>query len=684
MPQLNDLCPLLRRLLSWYGIFFGAICTAILLIGSFPAQDRIAQLCAVVYFLLAFLLGWHAKRYGLSSIVFLLPLLPTFNTQVTAVFPSLQLPLAISGIRVISGFVVGVYLQHAVYERKYFQTLSLPGILSLTCVVLTCSVALAVARNLWMSGSVFSFRGLLYNALHFSLNGWRDDYYPLTDLLTFGLAATFMGTIIALLREEKDPTVTLMRPVLWGIIIAALWAMVQNRTGLGLSYSSASGNRYYQMFGYASTGFQPDIHAFSAHMLLGAVGAWGCFFIRKQSLSRWLITAAIVMGWAGLWASKSRGSILLASLIYLLVLAVLLWRKNKLYFFIATTLAFFSASAIYVFHRWGLSIIPLWLIQYVESLPKLHITNLEALNAHFGHRAEIYHAAFRMFQTLPVFGLGQASFYSMSGIQDFAKSRFLGQIQGENAHNYFLQTLTETGLIGTAIFCAAILLPWFKSTSKNNLYPAYVLILAIGLGNLFAHALLVRENFFLLCAVLSLLYAILSRSEQRSTLLDRLSIRRKLSASIIVSLSIVLGLQEVYRSFGHSPYLYGAKCFVAAPLNSNEWTSGMIDIQIPEGTTQIELHLSNVQPDVANNPLGVAVNLLDNKSKIVSSSQLSISQPGAQVLRVPLGQLTQSSEPPVRAKLELSRCFTPRNLGVNTDTRRLGVLLKELVFIKKE
>ena len=34
----------------------------------------------------------------------------------------------------------------------------------------------------------------------------------------------------------------------------------------------------------------------------------------------------------------------------------------------------------------------------------------------------------------------------------------------------------------------------------------------------------------------------------------------------------------------------------------------------------------------------------------------------------------------ISARLELSSCYTPRNLGISTDSRRLGVQMKPPIF----
>lgn len=681
MLKHNYLYSFVSRFAASYGILFGWICLAFVLFAGFNHEQSNALACSVTYFLVALILGWNAKTFGLSVLVFILPLVPTLNIQISSVMPAMQFPVVLTGTRLVAGFVCGVFIKQMTIGRISSVFYKLPGVINLACVVLTCSTAIAISRNMWMSGTTFTFKGLLFNATHYTINGWLDDYYPLTDLLMYGLAAVLIACIIHTLKDETAPIIKIIKPILWGVIVAAGWAMIQNRTGYGLSYSSASGNRYYQMFGYASTGFQPDIHAFSAHMLLGAVGAWGCFYIKKEQLSRWLIVSAILMGWIGLWASKSRGSILLASIIYVIVFGIMLWRKNKLHFFIATTGVLFALSTTYVFHRWGLSIIPLWLIQYSESLPKLNVNNLEALNAHFGNRAEIYHAAIRMFQAFPLMGIGQGDFYRMSGIQEFAKSRFLGQIQGENAHNYFLQVLTETGLIGAVVLALVFIVPWLKNQDRKNMLPVYAMILSIGLGNLFAHALLVRENLFLLCTLIGLLYALIKhQSKQQST--EKYIPYLKYVLFAVSILIVVLSVKEVSRSFEKFPYAYGSKCYVSREVQNSEWTSGLIDLSIPDGVSKIELNLKDTQPGVNLKPLGLELTLLDKNARILDVQQQSIKSTGPQTVTFEVGTSMQNNAMPTRAIVKLSKCFIPRNIGMNTDSRVLGILIKDVQFIK--
>lgn len=683
----------LRRTISYYGFALGAVSVLIVLVNSLGQGTDSSRLLAVIYFCSAFLLGLGSRTIGLSIVIFLLPLTPTLNQQIAAVIPVLEVKRALSGYDLVAGFVVGTVIGSLSLHRRGQTKWVFPPLINFACIVITISVVLAISRNFWQAASQFSLVGLKYNALHLFNIGWRDDYYPLVDLISFGLAIAFFACVMHILSDNERPQERVLKPLLWSVIIAALWSLIQAKTGLGLPHSSASGNRYYQGYGFAGTGFQPDIHAFSGHMLLGAVGAFGCYFLRDAKISRWLITAAIVMGWVGLAVSKSRGSALMACLFYLCIAGWMLWRKEKLYFFITTTLIFFGLGAVYIFHRWGMSIIPLWFIQYIEGLPRLHINNLEALNAHFGSRAEIYRAAIRMFENFPLMGLGQGTFYRMSGTLEFAGSRFLASIQGENAHNYFLQILTETGVVGFCTLAAVIVVPILRAKLSLRLLPVGAMLIAFGLGNLFAHSLLIRENFFLFAACVALLYVqaqritdarVMENSTQSWEVLRRWHLKPLYMKRLAWVLSLMMAgliIREVYASFGRFPYLYGARCYTPMVLKTGDWTSGTFILDVPADAKAVELKIRETQPAIERSPLFLSVSVQQPSVAVAQKTlryDLGVNAP--QNIVVPIDSFGVNV--PQQIVFTTSRCFTPKNLGVNSDPRRLGIVVEKFLWHK--
>jgi O-antigen ligase len=676
---------------SWYALALATLCTLVVLGNNLSQGIAGLPYYALSYFFAALLLGWYGRSLGLSIVIFLLPLTPTINQQFAAILPLFEVKRALSGYDLVAGFVVGSVIRYLALPTKGRTSWRLPPAINFACIVLTFSVVLAIARNLWQAASVFSFAGLKYNAVHMFSIGWRDDYYPLVDFFSYGLAVAFVACVLQVLSEDEQPEKTVLKPLLWSVIISALWSVVQSKTGLGLPHSSASGNRYYQGFGFAGTGFQPDIHAFSGHMLLGVVGAWGCYFLRDVKISRWLITAAIVMGLVGLAVSKSRGSALLACAFYVVIAGWWLWRRDKAYVFMATTALFFGMGAVYIFHRWGMSIIPLWFIQYIEALPRLHIHNLEALNAHFGHRAEIYRAAMRMFEEFPWMGLGQGTFYRMSGTLEFSGSKFLAAINGENAHNFFLQILAETGLIGFVTLAAVIIVPMVRARFSLSLLPVGTMLIAFGLGNIFAHSLLIRENFFLFAACVALLYVQAQRSidvdvTEKANLCSESLGRWHLNLQKLKWLALVLGLmlaaliiREVYASFGRSPYIYGARCYAPIALKTGNWTSGKFILDVPAGAKGVELKIREIQPAFDRVPLFLSVNMQQPGAVAAQKTlRYDLSANAPQNIIVPIDFFGANT--PQQLVFTTSRCFTPKNLGVNADPRRLGIVVENVVW----
>ncbi|MDN3988230.1 O-antigen ligase family protein [Zwartia vadi] len=678
---------------SWFALALAAVCTLVVL-GNNLSQGAVGiPVHAWMYFFAALLLGWFSRSLGLSIVIFLLPLTPTINQQFAAILPLLEVKRTLSGFDLIAGFVVGTVVRYLTLPTQGRTSWALPPTISLACIVLTISVVLAIARNLWQAASVFSFAGLKYNALHLSSIGWRDDYYPLVDFFSYGLAIAFIACVLQILGEDERPEDTVLKPLLWGVIVSALWSVLQSKTGLGLPHSSASGNRYYQGFGFAGTGFQPDIHAFSGHMLLGVVGACGCYFLKDTKISRWLITAAILMGIVGLAVSKSRGSALLACMFYLMLAGWWLWRRDKAYVFMATTAIFFGMGAVYIFHRWGMSIIPLWFIQYIESLPRLHIHNLEALNAHFGHRAEIYRAAIRMFESFPLMGLGLGTFYRMSGTLEFSGSKFLAAINGENAHNYFLQILAETGVVGFIVFAAVIIVPVLRAKGSRRLLPVGTMLIAFGLGNIFAHSLLIRENFFLFAACIAVLYVKAQRIVDSAQNIQINPLHEDIKAHHIkfqhlsrwaLPLSLILVLlivREVYVSFGKFPYLYGARCYAPTELKTDDWTTGMFVLNVPADAKGVILNIRESQPFLKGVPLSLEVSAktpdASEKLKTLRNELGPVSPQSIVVSFEDFGSKTLR-----QLIFTTSRCFTPKNLGVNADPRRMGIVVQEIVWLK--
>jgi O-antigen ligase len=243
------------------------------------------------------------------------------------------------------------------------------------------------------------------------------------------------------------------------------------------------------------------------------VGLWGYFLVCKTSVEKYLVASLFFLCFAALVASKSRASLMIAIIALAILGLAYCYRTYKKYFFIAL-IGFLLLVILIVL---GVK------IANVESIPSLgwvgdlliqmqqrRLDSLSDLGGMMGSRFEIWSAANNMFTAYPLMGVGEGEFYRLSSNISFARSEFLQLNHGENAHNYFLQVLAENGLIGISIFAIAFLVPYRACEDKRLILPAVIGLFSLFLGNVFAHAFLVRENLLLSAALLGLIYAFAS------------------------------------------------------------------------------------------------------------------------------------------------------------------------------
>jgi O-antigen ligase len=194
--------------------------------------------------------------------------------------------------------------------------------------------------------------------------------------------------------------------------------------------------------------------------------------------------------------------------------------------------------------------------------------NFAQINTALSERPAIWLAALRMWLAFPLFGVGQGDFGQLSPLFNFGNFAVLRE--GENTHNYFLQTLAETGLVGVLAFVLVIIAPFFLVKDMRVLYPAAIALFSLFLGNIYAHSFLVRENLFLAAIFLGLMY---SYVPQEKLLVSPYQLLRawkphhlwKWIIAITCLTFIGLGTREIYTSFYRFPFEYGSACFVNKP-----------------------------------------------------------------------------------------------------------------------
>ena len=555
----------LQSALSWFGFCIALLCLIVVLGHYVLSVFQAVRWPTKVYFITALLLAFCSPKWALSILIVSLPLLPNLHIQAGHLLhPKVSYFVAYPGFDAVAGFCVGQWLRLYILDKQKLSKIFSPppwpvGLLLIT---LTLSSALAIARNLSQSAEYFSLSSFVYTLLRFKLISRLNDYYPVVDLMCYSLAGLLMCGLIRTFRASQNITDEVFRPVMLGLIINAFWGFIQAFTSFGLPPNTLEYRQ--EIFGFGAQGFQPDTHAFASHMMAGTIGLIGYFFSKNSRVPPLLAISIVLWCLFGIVLSKSRISLLLS-------IAVLTWlicwlgvhrarlRQHLLPLFFVTAIVVF----VMLFVTNNLS----WLKDWLLQIKAADFSDVEVLNAISRDRFELHGAAIRMWLDYPFFGVGQGNFFRLSSIKEFSGSHIMylagRNLGGENAHNYFLQTLAEVGALGIATFILAMLWPFKAVKNFSSLYPASAMIFALFCGNIYSHPLLIRENMFFLIIFISMLYA-----QKLNLVTDRVDNENvnsfhkmeKTKWIIISCLIIVVGYyvwQEIGSSFDRLPFEYG-------------------------------------------------------------------------------------------------------------------------------
>lgn len=596
------------------------------------------------------------------------------HQQINAYLGASLMALPNAGLDLAAGFFIA-YLAVTLLQGSFnSKRWTFPWPLGLLLFFISLSTALAIIRNIRQSATETSAYGLIFNLSHFRPIGWHDDYMPITDWIAYGCAGAMIIVVIQNLRDIENKSQVVFRPLIAGLVIACLMGILQASTGLGLSESMLTFRK--DNLGFAAIGFQPDIHAFAGHMLLGAVGLWAYFRICRSRIERGLVLMAIIFSWFGLAISKSRASLLIAIIATVVIALIYIWNKNRKWFYRVCICGGLVISTSVFF----LLITTQSPFQLLINQSPSHWWSV--IGGASGSRFEIWSGAFNMIKAFPLVGVGQGNFYHLSADIAFSKSHFLALNGGENAHNYFFQTFAELGLVGISLFVMAFILPIMNAPNRQTLLPVALGIIALFLGNIYAHSFLVRENLLVCAILLGLLYALAWPDPSTWILRPNLLLAQNKGCQLLGLVACLLlasaSLHEVYQSFYTKIFDIGVNCFQPRVLTEDGWTSGLYEVEVPSAGKS--LVIVGQRPQTGRYPKDIRIRFdeVSNNDPSAAFKANVIMQEGKE--RVLVFMLSQSIENFPHSRkviMRVENCFTPRNIGINIDGRILGVQVNE-------
>ena len=630
--------------------YIGVLVTAVLFvaIASF-FRDRGELLSNVSFWL--FLLTYCAALANQSSgwvlSIAVLCVAPAMHEQLNALTGMKLHSWTYPGVDAVLGFVAA---WATTFRMKRFVQSCRDFPLALLALHLwvVVSTSVAIARNLWQSASELSFRGLIYNGWLVRGISWNDDYYPLQDVYFFSVALVFIFVTQDMMRRYGDQ---LLRRIVGGVLVAAVAnsALAALQRAIGFGWNSGNPD-------VSANSFWPDLHSFGAFMAVSVFVAFGALQVSESDKkNRALLIAAMVAAAFGLFLSGSRSTLLLTVLSMAALLAWVAFRSTGRVRLVALVSGFALLLAIDVLLEKGYRG-----VSYEVLRGQLATFSFDSFNDAFKQRPEMWLAALRMFSAFPFFGLGQGTFYRLSAIPDFSRSDTLVSMGGSGAHNYFLQTFVELGLVGLCLvwlFCRS-----FMSLGRRNLrLVSFYALVGVAVGNIYAHALLVRESLMLASVFLGIY---LWEARRAGVSFNHQPFSKGVIAwgvaGVFAIFTTAAGI-EVIRSFQRFPFNFGEKCFVERPMEKDGWTSGMLRIPIPPAAKVLRLVAQADRPDLQRRTLKLDVSVDGIAQEVWTEAGLFY--PGGEVQEI-LVSLPAASEGKRHLRLRASSCYVPLNLGV--------------------
>ncbi len=298
-------------------------------------------------------------------------------------------------------------------------------------------------------------------------------------------------------------------------------------------------------------------------------------------------------------------------------------------------------------------------------------------------RATFWRLAVHVWRDSPLVGVGVGRFID---VQKGYAERFGLKDWRDNANNFYLQLLAETGIVGLLAGLVAIVLIWKVVSLKGSVGP-------LAQPALFVLLLLLFTGPHLAFDELCFLFAILIAFSATTFKIPGVIFAAKMTPGIFYrSTGLVFGAAYLaipicllspvtlnLSALSHSGLtsthgLYPTERDEAGRLVA--WTAKNAEIELCGESDTFDVRMRATQPDIASRPLWVNVQLEDAKNrerKVASNAEISDTNWRTISLTLPRTSLPAHRK---TLHLEASRVWSPKLVGLGEDSRYLGVMVQ--------
>ena len=283
----------------------------------------------------------------------------------------------------------------------------------------------------------------------------------------------------------------------------------------------------------------------------------------------------------------------------------------------------------------------------------------------------------------PITGIGIGTFYRTSPFyQDFRKKEFIDYY--ENAHNYFLQLASELGIPAFLIFLSILFCTYrtgfhsLQSDPKTHMYMKGFLygISAYLITCLTGHPLVLSHQQFLFWFLISSVMLLNNEAADRSPIS---AISSKNYRVLFAPLVLIMAVGYI-NHFGKSlppPQIYefGFYPYETWQGKKVHWMGKEAHSRILVKGNCMKFEVHAMTPNIDSR--GLNFQLWINKH-IWDEIQFTNSETKSLRYYVPF-----KNNEIIDIKMVVSKTFNPSRLGLNSDSRNLGLLVSEIQFTEK-